>query len=84
MCDCIERIQNQLKESGRNTQLDIPITFSHDTMDLNADRVQIATRKLDRNKSEKPLPMIPSFCPFCGKAYKSLKAGKGRKSADRK
>lgn len=66
MCNCIEDVNKKLAEMGKNTKLDIPITFSGK---LSADRVAIKTCKLDDGKREKPITVTPAYCPFCGKLY---------------
>lgn len=65
MCNCIEEVNQKLKESGRNTMLDIPITFSAVGID-SVRRISILTCKMDNKKREKPLRLFGSFCPFCG------------------
>jgi len=71
MCTCIDDAEKQLLESGRNTKLDIPITFSLTGKGLSANRVTVSTCKRDDKKREKPLRMFAAFCPFCGQAYES-------------
>lgn len=73
MCNCISEVEAKLKETGRNTKLDIPITFSL-TGKLSADRVNVATCKRDDKKREKPLRLFAAYCPFCGEAYESGEA----------
>ena len=73
MCNCISEVEEKLKETGRNTKLDIPITFSL-TGKLSADRVNVATCKRDEKKREKPLRLFAAFCPFCGEAYPEKEA----------
>jgi hypothetical protein len=69
MCNCIEKVEKKLLESGTNTKLDIPITLSANH-DLSANRVTISTCKRDEKKREKPTRMFASYCPFCGLPYK--------------
>ena len=73
MCNCISEVEAKLKETGRNTKLDIPVTFSL-TGKLSADRVNVATCKRDDKKREKPLRLFAAFCPFCGEAYPEKEA----------
>lgn len=68
MCNCIEEMQAKLKETGRNTQLDIPIVWDR-SGSLRTERVAIKVCKLEESKREKPLPILPSYCPFCGEPY---------------
>ena len=46
--------------------LDIPLTFSSDGQ-IHANRVMITTCKRDDSKREKPIKLLPSYCPFCGR-----------------
>lgn len=73
MCNCISEVDEKLVASGRNTKLDIPITFSL-TGKLSATKVTISTCKRDNAKREKPLRLYPAFCPFCGVAYEGEEA----------
>lgn len=72
MCDCIQKVNELLKE--HNTQLDIPITFSFNVDKtpgaLKADRVTIATKKLESKKRGDAKKVLPAYCPFCGEEYK--------------
>ena len=68
MCNCIEEVNEKIKATGRNTQLDIPFVWDK-TGRVSEGRVAIKTRKLDDSKREKPLPILPTYCPFCGEAY---------------
>jgi hypothetical protein len=68
MCNCIIEMQKALEESNKNTMLDIPITFSSNGQ-LKANRVMISTCKRDNSKREKPIKLLPSYCPFCGEKY---------------
>lgn len=73
MCNCISEINQQLKESGKNTMLDIPIVFSM-SGGLSGDKVTISTCKREDKKREKPLRLFAMFCPFCGEKYPSREA----------
>lgn len=73
MCNCISEVEAKLEETGRNTKLDIPITFSL-TGSLHGDKVTVSTCKRDEKKREKPLRLFAAYCPFCGVAYESEQA----------
>jgi hypothetical protein len=72
MCNCIKEINAKLVEAGKNTRLDIPITWSFIDQ-LDASWVAIKTCKLDDSKREKPVTLLPAYCPFCGEAYAKAK-----------
>jgi hypothetical protein len=60
--DCIERMNEQLKE--HNTALAGAIDFSGKNREL----IQVATVKADSALRKKPSTLFASFCPFCGNA----------------
>lgn len=64
-CNCIQEIDKEL--SGTNTKLDIPVSLLLGK--LVANRVTISVCKRDSKKREKPIRLIPLYCPFCGEAY---------------
>jgi len=68
ICNCIVEVNKHLEEMGKNTQLDIPITWNG-AGKVQADRISIMTRKADDTKREKPIEIIPAYCPFCGERY---------------
>lgn len=70
MCNCIEKVNKLLEESGTNTALDIPVTFSFEAKNtLKANRVRVATKKRESQKRGQPKAVLATFCPFCGKEY---------------
>lgn len=69
-CTCIEVIDKKLAE--RNSRLEVGFTFG------TAERpgytfAALSTEKIDKKKRDK-LGAIPTFCPFCGKAYRAALA----------
>ena len=64
MCNCIDDLNERLKALNKNTMLDIPITWSPE-----ARRVAIMTCKIDDKVRQKPIPVLPTYCPFCGEEY---------------
>jgi hypothetical protein len=62
MCDCINKINEKLKE--RNTELIVALSLSN-----KSDTVVISTGKVDSKKRGKPINMLPAYCPFCGRKY---------------
>ena len=69
MCKCIEEVNASLAKTGKNTQLDIPISISIEKGMASMSNVRIATKKLDTSKREKPISLVAGFCPFCGEEY---------------
>ncbi len=66
MCNCIKNINNNLAKQNINTQIDVPILL---TSEPYVERIQIVTRKRDLACREKPVMLLPAYCPFCGKSY---------------
>ena len=67
MCNCIDEVQKKLLESGSNTMLDIPMSFS--PSGITANRVTISTCKREDKKRGKPKRVFGAYCPFCGLPY---------------
>lgn len=65
MCNCIEITNKALVEKDLNTQLSIAFSLKPEV----PHKVIIATEKIDQKNRKKPITLIPSFCPFCGKKY---------------
>jgi hypothetical protein len=63
MCDCIEKLNEQLKE--RNTRIVMPISFSSKGLSTLLGPI-IATEKADPTNRKKPVKLMASYCPFCG------------------
>lgn len=66
MCDCNARVNAKLKE--RNTRLSVSFCLSSDLSEADA-MLMIQTEKLDKSARTKAMPVIPTFCPFCGVKY---------------
>jgi hypothetical protein len=69
MCECIETINEKLKEGDTNTALDIPMMLSLSENTVRADRVSIKTRKINSKSRKKAQTVMGSYCPFCGNKY---------------
>jgi hypothetical protein len=63
MCECIERVNEALKE--RNTKLALTFTFGKEA----AAYPTIMTEIVVKVRGQRPATMLPSFCPFCGTRY---------------
>jgi len=62
MCTCITETNEAIK--GYNVKLDI-IMMTNGAENT----VRIATEKIDPKDRKPSPPIIPSYCPFCGKEY---------------
>lgn len=66
-CNCIEVIDAKLAE--RNSKLEIGFTFGTEDRPGYA-FPSLTTEKINKRSREK-VGAIPSFCPFCGTAYRA-------------
>lgn len=63
MCDCVEKLNESLKE--KNGRIETALQMSNN-MGSATIRVLVATEKID-SKQRTPVPRVAaSFCPFCG------------------
>lgn len=69
MCDCIQKINELLKEGNMNSVLDVPVMVSSKTRELRATCVCVSTIKDDPRKRGKPKRVFAIYCPFCGEKY---------------
>lgn len=66
MCECVEKINEELAERKSNTRVKIPLLLESDLSIKKGIRLEIVTEKIDRSKRGKNVPVFGSFCPFCG------------------
>jgi len=62
MCDCIEKVNEKLKE--HNKQLELVIFF-----DGTPSRVMIHTVKVERRGKGRDGFLAANYCPICGEKY---------------
>jgi hypothetical protein len=67
MCDCIDKINEQMK--SRNTKIYQPIGFDAKHNFTVAQFVHIVTEKIESKKRDGPLDLTGPYCPFCSLAY---------------
>lgn len=66
-CNCLEQVQEQLKEHNTTIVQSLQINFKTGKGSLSNPR--IAVQKIN-SKSKKPaIPILCAHCPFCGKKY---------------
>ena len=68
-CKCIDKLNKELESDERKARLELTLC-----MDGSVYPYLSATYKKGKQIKERHITIIPTFCPFCGKAYK-----KGRK-----
>ena len=69
MCNCIERVNEEMKTNNFNMRIDVPFTMSK------VRRCCIEVEKIDP-KGKKKVRLFASYCPFCGVDYNEEKAEK--------
>lgn len=62
MCDCIEKLDESLKEY--NTAFDKVVYFEKPDMRMKS-TIQIALKKINP-RGAKPIRLFLAYCPFCG------------------
>jgi len=70
MCDCVETVNEKLKEKKLNTKIKVPLLLDSG-MNCTGVKVQIVTEKENSDVRKKPVAVFSSFCPFCGEAYQA-------------
>jgi hypothetical protein len=65
-CDCMTKVNDGLKD--RNTRLASTFILTRDLGGMDC-LPTLAVEKLDRSKRGRAMPVIPTFCPFCGTKY---------------
>jgi len=65
-CDCIAAMDAKL--ATMNTKLSVTLGFGRDGSSWLLPTID--TEKLDRKVRKGPALAIPTFCPFCGVAYR--------------
>lgn len=68
MCECIEQFDKQMLE--HNTKISVPLLISErGKFNTASRRAFVRTEKVNDSKRGKPISVLSSFCPFCGKKY---------------
>jgi len=65
-CSCMEAINDHLKP--RNTRLSVSFCLTGDRAGMDV-LPMIMVEKIDTKKRQRPMNVIPTFCPFCGTKY---------------
>lgn len=63
MCDCIKKVDEQLKAHNAKLELAFPLTSD---LSLSAPRMLLRLQRIDTSKRKKLPDLQVSFCPFCG------------------
>lgn len=66
MCDCVKNINEKLIE--HNTRISMSFTITRDLSTMGS-ALTVPTEKIDKKNRKKPMTMIASYCPFCGKKW---------------
>jgi hypothetical protein len=69
VCNCIDKVDEMLRESGQTLVFSQPIDAK--TLTPRARRVVVRTELLERRRRRKSDPQLAaSYCPFCGESYR--------------
>jgi hypothetical protein len=72
MCNCIDKIDEEIKDIHPNLidpQLSFNIVFDSKGKPKYYPRIEILYKKTEKSKNYKSFPIVPIYCPFCGKKY---------------
>lgn len=79
MCDCHDIMDEKLKERTGDPEAEMACAFLFGVKTISVPYIEFYYRK--KKKSGEFMPkkhsgsLLPSFCPFCGKSYKSKHEG---------
>lgn len=68
-CTCIEQCNEQLKEKGENTAIDVPLRINFATGTSYPPQCCIAVVKRDTKNRKKTITLLAAYCPMCGRKY---------------
>jgi hypothetical protein len=78
MCDCVEKVNEKLKEMNTYVHRELMMNFKTGKGRLS--QPMVVTRQIDsKNKKMKARTLLCAFCPFCGKSYDDEKKPKKSK-----
>lgn len=67
MCDCVSKVNDNLKEGGFNARLALGFILEGPKKGVYP---VLMTEPLEKRRGAGKAPtMFPSYCPFCGAAY---------------
>lgn len=70
-CTCLSEINKALAEQRINTVVGDSLVLNRETGETRV-VVEIAVYKRDSKLRKKANPILPIFCPFCGKRYQPV------------
>jgi len=66
MCDCLEKTQEALEDYNTRIVTTMQMDFERGRM---RSLPLLAVEKIDKKKRKKPITVVPTYCPICGKKY---------------
>lgn len=74
MCNCVEKVNESLKEQDNprviNTKIKQSFQMDFEEGEMKATPPEIRTEKVNDSGPE-PVPMFVTYCPFCGEKWES-------------
>ena len=67
MCDCMTEVNKELAEHNTRLQSGFMLSKGLNKMTV---KPLLAVEKIDSKSRKKPMSVAPTFCPFCGTAYR--------------
>lgn len=70
MCECIKKINANLREQGQRLDVTVWTCVTEDHPDYNKKKLTVVIGAVKSKPSKIRLAkMVPVFCPFCGEKY---------------
>lgn len=63
-CDCMTTLDKKLADAGHNTKIARTFPFYGDSVGMTC---TITTQLIEKKRGAKPMSVLPTYCPFCGK-----------------
>jgi hypothetical protein len=65
-CECLNTVDQRMRDAGHNCRIARSYLLDGPKVGIFP---TITTQLIEKKRGEKPLALIPTFCPFCGERY---------------